>query len=34
MFSPLFYFFATLMIVGGLMVVFMRNPVSSLSRWC
>lgn len=29
MFSPLFYLFATLMIVGGLMVVFMRNPVSS-----
>ncbi len=27
--SPLFYIFATLMIVGALMVVFMRNPVSS-----
>ena len=27
--SPLFYIFAALMIVGALMVVFMRNPVSS-----
>lgn len=27
--SPLFYLFAALMLVGGLMVVFMRNPVSS-----
>lgn len=29
MISPLFYIFAAFMIVGGLMVVFMRNPVSS-----
>jgi len=27
--SPIFYIFAAIMIVGGLMVVFMRNPVSS-----
>lgn len=27
--SPLFYIFAAIMIIGGLMVVFMRNPVSS-----
>ena len=27
--SPLFYLFALLMVVGGLMVVFMKNPVSS-----
>lgn len=27
--SPLFYLFATLMVGGGLMVVFMRNPVAS-----
>ncbi len=26
---PLFYLFAAIMIIGGLMVVFMRNPVSS-----
>ncbi|MGB1935921.1 MAG: NADH-quinone oxidoreductase subunit J [Akkermansiaceae bacterium] len=27
--SPFFYIFAAMMLVGGLMVVFMRNPVSS-----
>lgn len=27
--SPLFYIFAAIMLVGGAMVVFMRNPVSS-----
>lgn len=27
--SPLFYLFAAIMLAGGLMVVFMRNPVSS-----
>ena len=27
--SPIFYIFAAMMLVGGLMVVFMRNPVSS-----
>ncbi|MCP5536424.1 MAG: NADH-quinone oxidoreductase subunit J [Akkermansiaceae bacterium] len=29
MISPLFYIFAAMMLVGGTMVVFMRNPVSS-----
>lgn len=29
MISPLFYLFAAMMLIGGLMVVFMRNPVSS-----
>ncbi|MBK1854544.1 NADH-quinone oxidoreductase subunit J [Verrucomicrobiaceae bacterium 5K15] len=29
MISPLFYLFAALMVAGGLMVVFMRNPVAS-----
>ncbi|MGJ8676864.1 MAG: NADH-quinone oxidoreductase subunit J [Akkermansiaceae bacterium] len=29
MISPLFYLFSFLMIIGGLMVVFMKNPVSS-----
>ena len=29
MFSPIFYIFAAMMIAGGLMVVLMRNPVSS-----
>lgn len=29
MISPIFYLFAALMIAGGLMVVFMRNPVAS-----
>lgn len=27
--SPFFYVFAAMMLIGGLMVVFMRNPVSS-----
>lgn len=27
--SPFFYIFAAMMLIGGLMVVFMRNPVSS-----
>ena len=27
--SPLFYIFAAIMLIGGTMVVFMRNPVSS-----
>ena len=27
--SPLFYLFAAIMLIGGTMVVFMRNPVSS-----
>lgn len=27
--SPLFYILAAIMLIGGLMVVFMRNPVSS-----
>ena len=27
--SPLFYLFAAIMVAGGLMVVLMRNPVSS-----
>ena len=27
--SPLFYVFAAIMLIGGTMVVFMRNPVSS-----
>lgn len=29
MISPIFYFFAAMMLAGGLMVVLMRNPVSS-----
>jgi len=29
MISPIFYLFAALMVAGGLMVVFMRNPVAS-----
>lgn len=29
MISPIFYLFAAMMIAGGLMVVLMRNPVSS-----
>ena len=27
--SPFFYIFAAMMLSGGLMVIFMRNPVSS-----
>ena len=29
MISPIFYIFAAMMLIGGLMVVFMHNPVSS-----